>query len=282
MCSFEIQYAEAMEYYEQIKEASDFLKSRIPTFIKDAVILGTGLGDFVESVDIEDEIPYGEIPNFPVSTVESHDGKLILGTIKNKRIIVFSGRFHYYEGYSMKELTLPIRVLAMMGVENLFLTNVSGGINEDFEAGDLVMIKDHINMMPENPLRGPNDDRLGPRFPDMKNTYSEVFCNKALSIAKRLNLQLKSGIYYALQGPNLETPAEYKMVHTVGADLVGMSTVPEIIVAKHAGLNIFAVSIVSNVCFPIERITETSLEEVIEIAHQSGSKLSLLLSELLQ
>ena len=199
MCSFEIQYAKAMEYYEQIKEASDFLKSRIPTFIKDAVILGTGLGDFVESVDIEDEIPYGEIPNFPVSTVESHDGKLIVGTIKNKRIIVFSGRFHYYEGYSMKELTLPIRVLAMMGVENLFLTNVSGGINEDFEAGDLVMIKDHINMMPENPLRGPNDDRLGPRFPDMKNTYSEVFCNKALSIAKRLNLQLKSGIYYALQ-----------------------------------------------------------------------------------
>lgn len=282
MCSFEIQYAKAMEYYEQIKEASDFLKSRIPTFIKDAVILGTGLGDFVESVDIEDEIPYGEIPNFPVSTVESHDGKLIVGTIKNKRIIVFSGRFHYYEGYSMKELTLPIRVLAMMGVENLFLTNVSGGINEDFEAGDLVMIKDHINMMPENPLRGPNDDRLGPRFPDMKNTYSEVFCNKALSIAKRLNLQLKSGIYYALQGPNLETPAEYKMVHTVGADLVGMSTVPEIIVAKHAGLNIFAVSIVSNVCFPIERITETSLEEVIEIAHQSGSKLSLLLTELLQ
>lgn len=270
-----------MDYYNKISAAANYIKTRTDLSIKDAVILGTGLGDFVDAVDIELEIPYSHIPHFPETTVRSHSGKFIIGRIKDKPVIILSGRFHYYEGYDMQEVTLPVRVVKMLGVDNIFITNVAGGVNENFDAGDLVMIADHINFLPENPLRGANDERLGPRFPDMKNTYSRDFQAKAMEIAKKMNFELKSGVYFALQGPNLETPAEYKFIHTVGADLVGMSTIPEVIVSKHVGLNIFAVSIVSNVCYPIERITETSIEDVIEIAHQSGAKLSLLLTELI-
>lgn len=270
-----------MKYYDKIVAASNYIKSKVNTDIKDAVVLGTGLGDFVDAVDIDMEIPYSHIAYFPETTVRSHSGKFIIGRINSKPIIILSGRFHYYEGYEMKEVTFPIRVLKMLGVENLFLTNVAGGVNEDFEAGDLVMITDHINLIPENPLRGHNDDRLGPRFPDMKNTYDKTYQTKAKEIASDLNLDLKTGVYFALQGPNLETPAEYKFIHTAGADLVGMSTIPEVIVAKHSGMNIFAVSIVSNVCYPIERIKETSIEDVIKIAHLAGSKLSKLLTKLI-
>lgn len=270
-----------MEYYDKIQEAAAFLKNRINHTIKSAVILGTGLGGFVDAVKTTIEIPYGDIPHFPVSTVQSHKGKMIIGKIKEKDIIVFAGRFHYYEGYDMKTLTLPVRVLAALGVENLFITNVSGGVNANFDAGDLVMITDHINMMPENPLRGQNDERLGPRFPDMKNTYSWEFQQKAAQIALEHKIFLKTGVYFCWQGPNLETPAEYEMIHRLGGDLVGMSTVPEVIVAKHSGLNIFGASIVSNVCYPIERIVETSVEDVIAVAKEGGKKLSLVLSELI-
>lgn len=271
-----------MDYYDQIKETSLYLQDRINGFIKDAIILGTGMGDILIKLKLEKEIPYSEIPNFPISTVSSHKGSIIIGTIGVKRVIVFSGRFHYYEGYSMKEIGLPIRVLSMMGVENLYLTNVSGGINPEFNAGDLVLIRDHINLLPENPLRGNNDPRLGIRFPDMKNTYNQELQEKAKKLASKLGIALKTGVYCALQGPNLETPAEYQMLHRLGADLVGMSTVPEAIVARHAGLNILAISIVSNECYPVERIKETTIEEVINTAQKAGSKLSLLLSEILQ
>jgi purine-nucleoside phosphorylase len=271
----------APSYYEKIQEATAYVRSFLKDNILDAVVLGTGLGEFEESIDIQKEIPYSEIPHFPLTTVESHKGKLILGTIEEKPIIVMSGRFHYYEGYTMKEVTFPIRVFQMLGIENLYITNVAGGTNADFIAGDLVMIKDHINFMPENPLRGQNDPRLGPRFPDMKNTYSQDLRSKAHEIASKQGLTIKEGIYFSLAGPNLETPAEYEFIHRAGADLVGMSTVPEVLVAKHAGINIFAVSIVSNVCYPIDQIKETTVESVIEVAQHAGSKLSLLLRELI-
>jgi purine-nucleoside phosphorylase len=266
-----------MDYYSKVEEAADYLKNRIVHKIESAVILGTGLGDFVNSIEKEDVIPYSDIPYFPISTVESHSGELIVGKIGQNYLIVLSGRFHYYEGYDMQSVTFGVRVLANLGIKNLYITNVAGGLNEAFNAGDLVMITDHINFMPENPLRGPNDPRMGPRFPDMKNTYNLNLQERAVAISKELKIELKSGVYFALQGPNLETPAEYKFIHTVGGDLVGMSSVPEVIVARHAGLNIFAVSIVSNVCYPIERITETTLEEVLQVAKNSGSKLSKLL-----
>ncbi len=270
-----------MDYYDKIQAAALFIKSKIDIDIKDAVILGTGLGDFVEAVEVEKEIPYSFIPHFPETTVRSHSGRFIIGRINEKPIIILAGRFHFYEGYDMKDVTLPVRVVKMLGVENIYITNVAGGINPDFEAGDMVMITDHINFLPQNPLRGSNDERLGPRFPDMKNTYSKSIQEKAQEIANELNLELKKGVYFALQGPNLETPAEYKFIHTVGADLVGMSTVPEVIVAKHSGLNIFAISIVSNVCYPLDRIQEVSVEQVIETAQKSGSKLSGLLTRLI-
>lgn len=270
-----------MEYYDQISQSAAFLREIIPQGIQDAVILGTGLGKFENNINKILEIPYETIPNFPSSTVKSHSGKLIIGKLDSKTLLVFSGRFHYYEGYSMKSLTLPIRVLALLGIKNLFITNVAGGVKESFNAGDLVMIKDHINLLPENPLRGINDDRLGIRFPDMKDTYTPSLRLKAQNIAEEMGLNLKSGVYLALQGPNLETAAEYQFIHHIGADLVGMSTVPEVIVARHSGMNIFAVSIVSNVCYPPERITETTLESVLEVAENSGNKLSQLLSKLI-
>lgn len=270
-----------MSYYEKIEATASFLNGKISKKISNAVILGTGLGDFVDSVEISKEIPYEEIPNFPVSTVKSHSGKLIVGTIKNKDVIVLAGRFHYYEGYDMQTLTLPVRVLKMIGVENLFITNVSGGVNENYNAGDLIIIRDHINFLPENPLRGFNDERLGPRFPDMTHTYSKFFRDRAKVIAQKKGIEVREGVYFGWQGPNLETPAEYEMIHRMGGDMVGMSTVPEVIVAKHAGLNIFGASIVSNVCYPLDRIVETSVEDVIAVAKKGGSKLSVLLSELI-
>lgn len=268
-------------YYDKIQETAGYIRSFLTDNVLDAVILGTGLGDFEQSIDIEKVVPYAEIPHFPISTVDSHRGRLILGAIRGRPILVMSGRFHYYEGYSMKEVTFPIRVFQMLGIENLYITNVAGGTNADFQAGDIVIIKDHINFMPENPLRGQNDGRLGPRFPDMKNTYSSKLRAKAHEIAAKQGLILKEGVYFSLAGPNLETPAEYEFIHRSGADLVGMSTVPEVLVAKHGGINIFAVSIVSNVCFPIQQLEETTLESMIEVAKQAGSKLSLLLRELI-
>ncbi|MCL4113451.1 UNVERIFIED_CONTAM: hypothetical protein GTU68_008702 [Idotea baltica] len=271
----------SLSYYSKITEASSYVRDFLTDNILDAVILGTGLGNFVDNIDIEKRIAYVDIPHFPKSTVESHQGELIIGKLKGKPIIIMSGRFHYYEGYSMKEVTFPVRVFQQLGVENIFITNVAGGTNADYEAGDLVSIKDHINFMPENPLRGQNDLRLGVRFPDMKNTYCPDLRADAHRIAKEMEIDLKEGVYFSLAGPNLETPAEYEFIHRSGADLVGMSTVPEVIVGKHAGMNIFAVSIVSNVCYPTDRIQETTIDSVIEVAQRSGEKLSALLGALI-
>ncbi|MBK9736026.1 MAG: purine-nucleoside phosphorylase [Saprospiraceae bacterium] len=259
--------------YEKIEESAHYLSDRIPLVAKTAVVLGTGLGDFVDSISNKIEIAYDDIPYFVVSTVQSHSGKFIFGYKSGVPIIVMAGRLHYYEGYSTAEITFPIRVLKALGVENIIMTNASGGINAHFTEGDIVIVTDHINLMPDNPLRGKNDERLGPRFPDMLHAYDESLIKKFHSIGEKINIKLQYGVYLGLQGPSLETPAEYRMAHILGADLVGMSTIPEVIVAKHSGMKVCVFSIVSNVCFPKSALTETTLEEVIMVVNRSSGKL---------
>ena len=240
------------------------------------------MGNLTDDIQIETEIAYQDIPHFPISTVKSHQSKLLFGTLAGVPIVAMAGRFHYYEGYSMREVTFPIRVLHLLGIEKLILSNVSGSTNAALEAGDIVFVKDHINLQPENPLRGENDERLGPRFPDMLHTYDPQMLQLAEQIAQQNNIKTHRGIYVALQGPNLETPAEYGFLHRIGGDLVGMSTVPEVIVARHSGLSVFVISVVSNKCFPIEEIQMTTLESVIEIAQKAEPKMRLIVKELLQ
>lgn len=270
-------------YYKNILDSASFIAKKVNKSIpKVAIMMGTGLSSIVDDMVDCSTIDYKEIPYFPQSTVQSHKGKLVIGKLKGTEILVLAGRWHYYEGYSTKELTFPIRVLKQMGIETIIFTNVSGGVNADYNAGDLVIIKDHINAIPDHPLRGENDDRLGPRFPDMLTTYDQSLRTELTKTAAKLDIKIHEGIYYGLQGPSLETPAEYVMIHNVGADLVGMSTVPEVIIAKHSDMKIAAVSIVSNVCYPPERITETTVEEVIKVANQASDKLNKILGELVK
>lgn len=263
--------------YNSIHESIAYLKEFTSMEPKTAIVLGTGLGRFAEDISDKIEIPYKNIPHFPTATVESHSGTLIFGYKSGHPIVAMSGRFHYYEGYSAAQLTFPIRVLHALGVSTLILTNAAGGVNPHFREGDIVMIKDHINMMPDHPLRGPNDERLGPRFPDMLHAYAPRIRASFIEISNRLSLPIQTGVYLGLQGPSLETPAEYKMAHILGADLVGMSTIPEVIVANHCGLEVAAFSIVSNVCFPESALTMTTIEEVIKVVNNSATKLQALL-----
>ena len=272
----------ADHYYLQIQEAKAYIETMWEGLFPDTVLMtGTGLANIADEVEILKEIPYRSIPHFPVSTVESHKGTLVIANVGRNQVAILAGRWHYYEGYSAKELTLPVRVMKALSVERMLFTNVAGGVNETYEAGDLVIIKDHINTIPDHPLRGANDDRLGLRFPDMLHTYSHQLVSNISDIAQGLNIPIRQGVYYALQGPSLETPAEYKMIHILGADLVGMSTVPEVIVARHAGMQVAAISIVSNVCYPPERITETTIAEVIAVAQVASKKLNQILLHLL-
>jgi purine-nucleoside phosphorylase len=234
------------------------------------IVLGTGLSQLAEEMEIAYEIPYSEIPHFPVSTVQSHASKLVFGTIAGRKVAALAGRFHYYEGYSMQEVTFPIRVLKFLGIDRILISNAAGSVNADIEAGDLVFVRDHINLQPDNPLRGKNDDRLGPRFPDMLHTYDRDLIKTALELAQKANIRAHSGVYAALPGPNLETPAEYEFLHRIGADLVGMSTVPEVLVAKHMGLKVFVVSVVSNKCYPLEEIRETTVDDVIAVVEKAA------------
>jgi len=268
--------------YDQIKEAVAFIKSKTSFDPQFGIILGTGLGNLIDEIEIEASIDYKDIPHFPVSTVQSHKGKLVFGHLAGKAIVAMAGRFHYYEGYSMQQVTFPVRVLKFLGIDRLIISNVSGSTNAAFEAGDIVFIKDHINLQPENPLRGVNDERLGPRFPDMLDTYDRNLNAKALAIATDNDIRAHEGVYLALQGPNLETPAEYNFIHRAGADVVGMSTVPEVIIAKHMSLPIFVISIVSNKCFPIETLTPTTIEEVLEVVGAAEPKATLVVKELLK
>ncbi len=231
---------------DKIKETAEFIRHQSEEMPKIAVILGTGLGDLVNHIEIKKEIPYAEIPNFPVSTVAGHSGKLIFGNLGGKFIVAMQGRFHYYEGYDMKQVTFPVRVFKEIGVETLFVSNAAGGMNKDFVVGDVMIITDHINLFPENPLRGKNYDELGPRFPAMTEAYSHAMVDMADAIAREDGIRLMHGVYVGTPGPTFETPAEYEYFRIIGGDAVGMSTVPEVIVANHAGMKVFGVSVITD------------------------------------
>lgn len=258
------------QIYEKAREAADYIRDRFKVRTDIAMITGTGIDlDF----EVVQEIAYTDIPHFVRSTVDTHKGLFKVVRFEGNEFIVLNGRFHYYEGYSAKEITFPIRVLKELGVKNLFITNVTGGLNESYDQGDIVFLNDHINLQPEHPLRGKNDNRLGIRFPDMMKAYDPQLLSRAKDICEHLNISFKTGVYACLQGPSLETPAEYRFLHQIGADMVGMSTVPEVIVANHAGIKVLVASIISNVCYPPERLSETTIEEVVAVARQSGKQL---------
>ncbi len=263
---------------EKIQETADFIRNKVPKVPEMAIILGTGLGELVNEIDINQEISYNEIPNFPVSTVEGHKGKLIFGKLGGKDVIAMQGRFHYYEGYNMKEVTFPIRVFQALAIKYLFVSNAAGGMNNSFDIGDIMLIEDHINLFPEHPLRGKNEERLGVRFPDMSNAYDKDLQLLAMKIAKDNDIKLQRGVYIGTQGPTFETPAEYEYFRRIGGDAVGMSTVPEVIVANHAKIKVMAFSIITDIGI-IGKIVEVSHEEVQEAAKIAQPKMAFIIKE---
>lgn len=265
-----------MNTYDLATETAAFLKSHYNQ-AKTAIILGTGLGALVNDLENQVVLDYGKIPHFPVSTVESHQGKLIFGNLSGKPVMVMQGRFHYYEGYSMQEVTFPIRVMKLLGIEQLFVSNASGGLNPSFEVADLMLITDHINLLPEHPLRGKNDSRFGPRFPDMSEAYDTDLLFLAKRKAEELGIKVREGVYAAVQGPTLETPAEYGYLRTIGADTVGMSTVPENIVARHMGMKVFAVSVITDLGVP-GMIKTISLQDVLAAAGKAEPEMTKLIA----
>lgn len=265
---------------EKIQETSGYLLQRVSRRPEVGIILGTGLGELATQITEKEEIAYEDIPNFPVSTVEGHSGKLIIGKLGNNLVLAMQGRFHYYEGYDMKQVTFPIRVMKAFGIKTLFLSNAAGGMNPSFEIGDLMIISDHINLFPEHPLRGKNFSELGPRFPDMSEAYDKSLIAKAEDIARENNIQVKKGVYVGTQGPTFETPSEYSYFRIIGGDAVGMSTVPEVIVARHSGMKTFAISIITDLGVP-DKIVEVTHEEVQQIANQVQPHMTLIMKELI-
>ncbi|OAG27899.1 purine-nucleoside phosphorylase [Thermodesulfatator autotrophicus] len=269
-----------LSYRQKIEEARDFLTQKFPYFPRVVIILGTGLSGVAEEMEKDLVIPYTEIPHFPRSTVESHKGNLIVGRLSGLEIAVFQGRFHYYEGYSTREITFPLRVLSLMGARLLIISNAAGGLNLSFRPGDLMLIADHINLIPENPLRGENYEDWGPRFPDLSEAYSKRLRHLAKAVAQG-QVSLQEGVYVAVPGPSLETPAETRFLRLIGADAVGMSTVPEVIVARHAGLEILGLSVIANVNDP-DNFEPILLEDVIANAQKAEKKMLFLIKELLK
>ncbi len=265
---------------EKVNEAVRFLQKALDFKPDYGIILGTGLGSLVDDIAIEKVIDYAEIPHFPVSTVEVHKGKLIFGHLGGKRVMVMQGRFHYYEGYSMQEVTFPVRVMKLIGIKKLFVSNAAGGLDPDHEMSDLMAITDHINLFPDNPLRGKNIEEFGPRFPDMSEPYDKELLELATQIATEKGFKLRKGIYVGVPGPNLETHAEYAYVRKIGGDAVGMSTVPEVIVAVHMGLPVFAASVITDLCSP-GKIEKVSLEYVVAAAKKAEPKLAALFTEMI-
>jgi purine-nucleoside phosphorylase len=263
------------------QEAVEYIRKHYQGRPKVGIILGTGLGRLVKEIDEEKVIPYNFIPHFPISTVESHFGKLIFGKIGEQEVVAMQGRFHYYEGYSMQEITFPVRVMKMLGIETLFISNAAGGMNKSYQNGDLMVLDDHINLQTHNPLIGPNLSSFGPRFPDMSEPYDQKLIAKALEIAAEKDFRIHKGVYVAVTGPNLETRAEYRFLHLIGADVVGMSTVPEVIVARHMGLRTFAISVITDVCDP-DNLKPVTLEEVIAVANEAEPRLTYLLARLIK
>ena len=266
--------------WDQVQETVSYIKNKTNFIPEYGVILGSGLGSFTDDLQIEYTLPYDTIPNFPVSTVQGHKGALVFGTIGDKRVVAMQGRFHFYEGYSMKEVTFPVRVMKYLGITKLIVSNASGGVNPKYKVGSIVLIKDHINMAPEHPLRGKNDERFGPRFVNMSEPYSKNMIAKAKSIALDLNIEVHDGIYLGLQGPTFETLAEYRMVKILGADCVGMSTVPEVIVARHMALETFGISVITDMGDE-ESITTISHDEVLDAANKAEPKVRRLIRELI-
>ncbi len=266
---------------DQIKNTTEYIKRIIGDFQPEyGIILGTGLGAVVDDIDVEYELLYSMIPDFPIATVEFHTGKLIFGKLSGKRVVAMSGRFHYYEGYSMQEITFPIRVMKVLGIQKLFISNASGCLNPDYRKGDLMIIDDHINLQGENPLRGRNYDFFGPRFPDMSAPYDKGMIKLAKDIADKNNIKAHIGVYVSVVGPSLETRAEYKYLRIIGGDAVGMSTVPEVIVANQMGIPVFAISVITDEGFP-ETLKPVKLEEIVAVAQAAEPKLSLVLKELI-
>ncbi|MGN0214577.1 MAG: purine-nucleoside phosphorylase [Muribaculaceae bacterium] len=265
---------------EKIKESAEYIASKVKDMPKTAVILGTGLGELVNHIEITETIPYSEIPNFPVSTVEGHSGKMIFGRLGNKRVMAMQGRFHFYEGYNMQLVTFPVRVMKQLGITTLFVSNAAGAMNPTFKVGDLMIITDHINLFPEHPLRGKNYNELGPRFPEMSEAYSKRLIAKAKQIAEQNNIRLVEGVYVGTSGPTFETPAEYRFFYRIGGDAVGMSTVPEVIVARHSGMEVFGMSVVTDL--GVEGVVEkVSHEEVQEAAKKAQPIMTFIMKELI-
>jgi len=266
--------------WEKVQQTVSYIKSKTDFNPEYGIILGSGLGGFTKDIEITHTLPYDEIPNFPVSTVLGHQGALVFGTIGDKKVMAMKGRFHFYEGYDMKQVTFPVRVMKYLGINKLIVSNASGGVNVNYKVGDVVVITDHVNMMPEHPLRGSNDERFGPRFVNMSEPYSLKMIAKSKELARQLNIEVKEGIYLGLQGPTFETLAEYKMVKNIGADCVGMSTVPEVIVAQHMAMECFGISVITDMGNE-ENIGTVSHTEVLEAANKAEPKVRKLIREMI-
>ena len=265
---------------QTIKNTADFISEKTKFRPEIGIILGTGLGGVVDEIDIRHAISYHDIPNFPVSTVEGHSGKLIFGELGGKNVIALQGRFHFYEGYSMNEVVFPVRVMKFLGIEKLIVSNACGGVNPSFEIGDIMLISDHINLFPTNPLIGPNIDELGPRFPDMSEAYSKELITLAEKVAVKNQIKLVKGVYAGLTGPTLETPAEYFYTRAIGADAVGMSTVPEVIAARHMSIPCFGFSVITDLGVP-GKIVEVTHQEVQQVAAKAEKKLTVIIKQML-
>lgn len=267
-----------LDLYDKIQDAVSLINDRWGQTPTAAIILGTGLGGFAEEIETDVTIPYGDIPHFPVSTATSHRGQLVCGRLGGVPVIAMEGRFHMYEGYPLKQITLPVRVFKALGAETLVVSNACGGLNPNYNCGDIMVIEDQINLMGDNPLIGINDDRLGPRFPDMSQPYDLQLVDRALSIARRNDIVAHKGVFVAVAGPNLETRAEYRFLRLIGADVVGMSTVPETIVAIHGGMKVVGFSVVTDMCLP-DALKPAVVEEIIAIANEAEPKLRTLVRE---
>jgi purine-nucleoside phosphorylase len=267
--------------WEKVQQTVSYIKEKTNFTPEYGVILGSGLGSFTDDIAVEFTLPYHEIPNFPVSTVEGHKGALVFGTIGDKKVVAMQGRFHFYEGYDMKEVTFPVRVMKYLGVQKLVVSNASGGVKDTYRVGSIVILKDHINMLPEHPLRGKNDERFGPRFVNMSEPYSRKMMAKAKEIANDLNIEVQDGIYMGLQGPTFETISEYRMVKALGADCVGMSTVPEVIVARHMELETFGISVITDIGHE-DSIDTITHDEVLEAARKAEPHVRNLIKELIR
>jgi len=268
--------------WDKVQETVKYITDKYDFKAEYGVILGSGLGNFTDDIDVEFSIPYKELPNFPVTTVAGHGGKLIFGKIGSVSLVAMQGRFHYYEGYTMQQVTFPVRVMKQLGVQKLVVSNASGGVNPTYKVGDVVIIHDHINMIPEHPLRGVNDERFGPRFVNMSEPYSHAMIAKAKEIAITKNIEVKDGVYLGLQGPTFETLSEYRMVKILGADCVGMSTVPEVIVARHMNMECFGISVITDMGDTQSNVAGISHEEVLLAARAAEPKVRELIKELIR